>query len=123
MVIPSERVRDVFVSEKGIDPYLQIVRQEIDAYPVLDMANKKDRAEIKTRVTAINKIKKYMTDTGMDLSREMKEEPKLVDKTKKKVKDTITEWVAEVRLQLTEWEQAEDDRINAIQRRIYARAA
>ena len=123
VAIPSEDVRTVFTNEGGIDPYLQIVRKEIDAYPVLDMSVKKERAEIKTRVTALNKVKKYIEDAGMDLAREMKKEPKLVDKARKHSKDTLTEWTTEVRLQLTEWEQAEEDRVNAIHRRINAIAA
>lgn len=120
IVIEPKSVREVFVSEDGIDPILAKIKSEIDKFSVLDMSVKKDRDEVKARVTKIKKCKTYLENTGKDLAAELKKEPKLVDASRKKAKDQLTQWEDEVRKPLTEWQEAEKRRIDAIHKEINA---
>ena len=113
ITIPNENVRTVFVTENGLEPYLKIVRAEIDAFPVLDMSIKKQRDEIKSRVTKITKSKSYLENAGKELAAEMKKEPKLVDASRKLSKETLTAWADEVRKPLTDWENEQQRRKDA----------
>lgn len=85
IVIEQPKVREVFVTENGIDPILKLIKSEIDKFPVLDVTVKKYREEIKAQVTKIKKCRSYIEGVGKDLAAEMKKEPKLVDAARKKL--------------------------------------
>lgn len=113
IVIEKPKVREVFVTEHGIDPILKLIKSEIDKFPVLDVTVKKDREEIKAQVTKIKKCRSYIEGVGKDLAAEMKKEPKLVDAARKKAWDQLETWEKEVRQPLTDWEDAEQKRKEA----------
>ena len=120
IVIEQPKVREVFVTENGIEPILKLIKSEIDKFPVLDVTVKKDREEIKAQVTKIKKCRAYIEGVGKDLAAEMKKEPKLVDAARKKAWDQLGTWEKQVRQPLSDWEEAEERRkeaaLSAIQR-------
>jgi len=110
---------DVFTKPKGLDPYIAKIREEIDAF-VPDTSTKKTRAEIASMALKVAKSKVYLDSVGKDLVAKLKEQPKLVDAERKRVRDTLDAWRDEIRAPLTEWENAEQERIDTIKRRITA---
>jgi len=118
ITIENESVRTVFVKKDGLEPHLAKVKEFVDKYSTLDMSDKKQRAELKTRVTYITSVKTALKKTGDDLARDIKKEPKLVDASRKKGQDFLTEVITDLRKPLTEWEAADKERKDAIELRI-----
>lgn len=115
-VIPSETALQVFTTGNGLDPYLHMVRAEIDAF-VPDVTTAKGRSEIASMAFRVSKIKVYLDGVGKDLADAQKEIPKKIDAERKRTRDTLDNWRDEVRAPLTRWEEAEKartDKLSAI---------
>lgn len=115
--IPKESALTVFTEPKGLDPYLAHVRAEIDAF-VPDVSSKKGRDAIASIAHKVAKSKTYLDGVGKELVDRLKEQPKLVDAERKRMRELLDGWKDEVRRPLTEWEQAEEKRVADLQRRI-----
>ena len=100
----------VFTIEGAIDPLLDHVRREIDAF-VPNVATAKGRAEIKSMARRVAESKVYLESVGKKLADEQKEIPKKIDAARKRIRDTLDKWRDEVRAPVTEWEDAEEARI------------
>lgn len=107
---PKESALQVFTAPKGLDPYLQRVRQEIDAFTP-DVSTKKGRDAVASIAYKVAKSKTALDKMGKELVAELKEKPRLVDAERKRMRDMLDEWKDEVRRPLTEWENAEQARI------------
>jgi hypothetical protein len=109
----------VFTTEGAIDPLLEHVRREIDAFKP-SIATAKGRKEIASMARRVADSKVYLESVGKKLADEQKEIPKKIDAARKRIRDTLDKWRDEVRAPLTEWEDAEEARIakhkGAIQR-------
>lgn len=111
VVIPEESALEVFIAEGGIDPYLAMVRQEIDSFISPDVQTASGRKEIASFAFKVGKIKNYIEDVGKKQAAVAKSIPKLIDATRRKAFDTLDQWQDEVRKPLTEWEEAEKKRV------------
>lgn len=117
IVIPKETALTIFSADDGLEPFMQKIRAEIDAF-VPDISTKKGRDAVASIAHKVAKSKTYLDGVGKDLVAELKELPKKIDASRKTMRDTLDVWKDEVRLPLTEWEQAEESRINLIKSRL-----
>jgi len=117
----------VFTGE-GIDPIIQAVKDEVLGIAP-DISTAKGRAEVKARAFKVARSKTALDDAGKALVAGKKAEIKVVDGARKKMRDSLDAIRDEVRLPLTEWEEAEairkaeearieHERISSIQARI-----
>jgi len=110
IVPPKETALQVFQAANGLDPYLQQIRAEIDAF-VPDVSTKKGRDAIASIAHKVARSKTALDNVGKDLVAELKEIPKKIDAERKRMRDTLDAWKDEVRAPLNAWEQAEADRV------------
>jgi hypothetical protein len=110
IVPPKETALQVFQAANGLDPYLQQIRAEIDAF-VPDVSTKKGRDAIASIAHKVARSKTALDNVGKDLVAELKEIPKKIDAERKRMRDTLDAWKDEVRAPLNEWEQAESARV------------
>jgi len=110
IVPPKETALQVFQAANGLDPYLQQIRVEIDAF-VPDVSTKKGRDAIASIAHKVARSKTALDNVGKDLVAELKEIPKKIDAERKRMRDTLDAWKDEVRAPLNAWEQAEADRV------------
>lgn len=108
---PKETAMQIYQQQNGLDPYLQKIREEIDAF-IPDVTTKKGRDAIASIAHKVSRSKTALDGIGKDLVAELKEIPKKIDAERKRVRDTLDEWRDEVRAPLNEWEAAEAARID-----------
>lgn len=109
---PKESALQVFSSPLGLDPYLQKIKDELDAF-VPDVSTKKGRDAIASIAYKVAKGKTALDNIGKDLVAELKDVPKKIDAERKRMRDLLDLWKDEVRRPLTEWEEAEAARETA----------
>ena len=109
LVPPKETALQVFQQPNGMDPYLQKIRAEIDAFAP-DVSTRKGREEIASIAHRVARSKTALDGVGKELVAELKEIPKKIDAERKRVRDTLDAWRDEVRAPLNEWEAAEATR-------------
>jgi chromosome segregation ATPase len=111
-LFPKERdvALATFTGPGMIQPYLDHVRREIDGFSA-DVNTPRGRRDISSFAFKITKSKTFLDGVGKELVADLKEIPKKIDATRKLVRDTLDAWADEVRKPLTEWEKAEEARI------------
>ncbi|MDE2021151.1 MAG: hypothetical protein KGJ13_12515 [Patescibacteria group bacterium] len=114
VVIPNDSALQVFTVPGLIDPYLKIVRDEIDNFQS-DVSTKKGRDAIASFAFKIAKCKTAIDAVGKEQTDIAKDIPRKIDAIRKKARDTLDQWKDEVRQPLTEWEDAEEARKAKIQ--------
>lgn len=107
----------VFITENGLDPYLAQIKAEVDSF-VPDMSTDKGRKEIASFAHKIARSKTALDNIGKDLKASIMEQPKLIDAERRRVRELLEGWQAQVRAPLTEYEEAEKARIAEIQAKI-----
>ena len=113
ITIEPQNALTVFTTDGAIQPFLDKIRGEIDAFDA-DVSTNKGRKEVASFASKISKVKVYLDDgVGKKLAAEQKEIPKKIDACRKFVRDTLEAWRDEVREPLTEWENAEKARVDA----------
>ncbi|WP_051460579.1 hypothetical protein [Xanthobacter sp. 126] len=110
--IEQQNALAVFTTPNALDPYLNMVRKEIDAFEP-DISTAKGRADVKSFAFKITKVKTYLDGTGKALNDAQKEIPKKIDAARKHARDTLDAWAEEVRKPLTDWEETEEQRVAA----------
>lgn len=116
-VPPKETALQVYSTENGLEPYLQIIKTEIDAF-VPDVSTKKGRDAIASIAYKVARSKTALDNAGKELVAELKEVPKKIDAERKRMRDLLDAWQADVRRPLTEWEEAEAARVERIQAQV-----
>ncbi|MCP1651651.1 hypothetical protein [Pseudomonas nitroreducens] len=116
-LVPKENALQVYSAENGLDPYLQKIRAEIDSF-VPDVSTRKGREAIASIAYKVARSKTALDGVGKDLVAELKEVPKKIDAERKRMRDLLDSWQAEVRKPLTEWEEAEAARVARIQAQV-----
>lgn len=109
VVVQKENALQLFTTENGLDPILSGVRTLIDEFKP-DVSTKKGRDAIASIAHSVAKSKTYLDGIGKELVDKLKEQPKLVDAERKRIRDTLDAWKDEVRKPLTDWENAEESR-------------
>jgi len=111
-VIPKkETALVVYSSDKGLDPYLAHIRLEIDNF-LPDVTTKKGRDAIASIAYKVAKSKTALDNMGKDLVAELKDVPKKIDAERKRMRDILDAWKDEVRKPLTDFEAAEEARVD-----------
>ncbi|NNJ15530.1 hypothetical protein CSV86_009930 [Pseudomonas putida CSV86] len=110
-VPPKETALQVFQAANGLDPFLQKIRNEIDAF-IPDVTTRKGREAIASIAYSVARSKTALDNVGKDLVAELKEIPKKIDAERKRMRDTLDAWQEEVRRPLNEWQAAEDARVD-----------
>lgn len=106
---PKETALQVYSAPQGLDPYLQKIKAELDAF-VPDVSTKKGRDAIASIAYKVAKGKTALDNIGKDLVAELKDVPKKIDAERKRMRDLLDVWKDEVRKPLTDWEEAEEAR-------------
>lgn len=109
-VPPKETALQVYSTENGLEPYLQIIKAEIDSF-VPDVSTRKGREAIASIAYKVARSKTALDNAGKELVAELKEVPKKIDAERKRMRDLLDAWQADVRRPLTEWEEAEAARV------------
>lgn len=109
-VPPKETALAVFSAEKGLEPWLQKIRDEVRAF-VPDTSTAKGRAAIASIAHKVAKSRTALDDAGKKLVAELKEVPKLIDAERKRMRESLEVLQEEVRRPLNEWQAAEDARV------------
>ena len=109
VVPPQETALAVYSTEKGLEPWLQVIRSKIDGFTP-DISTRKGREAIASMAYAVARSKTALDDVGKKLVADLKEVPKKIDAERKRVRDTLEAWQEEVRRPLNEWQAAEDAR-------------
>lgn len=107
---PKETALQVYTAPHGLEPYLAKIKEELDAF-VPDVSTKKGRDAIASIAYKVAKGKTALDNIGKELVADLKDVPKKIDAERKRMRDLLDKWKDEVRAPLTEWEQAEEDRV------------
>jgi len=121
--LPKQDALQVFVTDGGIDPYIEKIREEALSL-VPDISTKKGRAEIASMAAKVARSKTYLEDAGKQLCDQERAKIDLtlsaVMASRKLIKQKLDDLRDEVRKPLTDWENAEAERKGKIESRIEA---
>ncbi|WP_454695705.1 hypothetical protein [Achromobacter aegrifaciens] len=106
---PQETALEVYSKPNGLDPWLDRIRAEVSGH-VPDLKTKKGHDAIASLAYKVRKAKTALDDLGKDQVDRLKEIPKKIDAERKRMRDALDALADEVRLPLTEWQQAEEAR-------------
>ncbi|KAG0738774.1 hypothetical protein G6F24_017525 [Rhizopus arrhizus] len=109
-LLPKETALEVYSKPSGLEPWLERIRAEVTGH-VPDLKTKKGRAAIASLAFKVRKVKTALDGMGKQLVDDLKDVPKRIDAERKRMRDTLDTLADEVRRPLTEWEQAEEDRV------------
>lgn len=104
-------------SEKGLDPVLEEIKQKIKEF-VPEVETPKGRKSIASFAYKIAQSKTFIDNAGKSLVEKQKAQIKLIDSERKRARDFLDEQKILVRKPLTDWEEAEKERIAAEEARI-----
>lgn len=107
---PAETALQIYQTPNGLDPYIERIRQEVTGHAP-NLKTDKGRKEIASRAFKVRKIKTALDSLGKEQVDRLKEIPKLIDAERKRMRDELDALADEVRKPLTEWEEAEANRI------------
>ena len=94
--------------------FLSMVRSKIDEFEAPSAATSEGRAEIKRFAMKVVRSKTYLEEIGAECAKQAKELPKVIDANRKQLRDTLDAWRDEIRAPVTEWEAAEEKRVEAL---------
>lgn len=115
--IPQDKALQVFTAPKGLDPYLEQIAAQARSF-VPDTSTKKGRDSIASVAYKVRKSKAAMDNAGKVLVDKLKEQPKLVDAERKRMREFMDSLAEEVRKPLDEFEAAEARRVDYHKRAI-----
>ena len=107
----------VFTESAKVDPILAAIKKAVADFTP-DVSTAKGRAEIASIAHKVARSKTYLDGIGKDLVDQYKEIPKKIDANRKRIRDELDAIKDEVRKPLTEWEEAEKKRVEAIKNTI-----
>ena len=113
VVIENVNAVQVF-QDSGLDPLLEQITKAARSL-VPDVSTVKGRKEIASTAFRIAKSKTHLDDCGKNLVADWKTKSKAVDAERKRMRDTLDALKSEVRKPLSDWEQAEQNRIETRQ--------
>lgn len=117
VVIEPTAAATLFTEGDGINAMLADIRQKA-ASMVPDVTTAKGRKEIASVAYAVAKTKTYLDGLGKDLTAQYKAIPARIDANRKLIRDTLDALKDEVRAPLTQYEEAETARVEALQARL-----
>ena len=109
--LPSVPSVATFTDEKEFDKLYDAILKKVDEHKP-DVSTKKGRDEIKSLAFKIAKTKVALDKQGLALTGEWRENTKKVNATRTKIEERLEALQTTVRKPLTEWEAAENARID-----------
>lgn len=100
----------VFVEPKGLDPWLEKIKAEALSL-VPDLTTKKGRDAIASMAYKVRQSKTALDKIGKELVDKLKEQPKLVDAERKRMREALDALAEQVRKPLDEFEAKEAARV------------
>jgi len=116
--IEQENALTVFTADQGLDPYLKKIEEQARSL-VPDVTTKKGRDQIASNAYKVRQSKSALDKVGKALVDKLKEQPKLVDAERKRMREFLDKLADEVRKPLDEFEKKEADRVKALQDRVF----
>jgi hypothetical protein len=113
VTIPKANALEIFTTPEMIDPILARIRQQLDEFKP-DLSTASGRKAIASIAYKVAQSKTYLDGVGKELVTAQKEIPNKIDASRKRIRDTLDAWKDEVRKPLTDWEVAEEARVNRI---------
>lgn len=98
-------------SQKRLDDVLEKIEKEVKSH-VLDISSDSGRKFIASLAYKIAKSKTALDELGKNLTEEWKQKSKLVDSERKRMRDRLDDLKDEIRKPLTDWENAEKQRVS-----------
>lgn len=105
-----ETALQVYSTAGGLDPLIEQIREKV-AGTVYDMTTAKGRDECRSDAAKVGRSKQAIEKLGKTLSAEYKEIPKKIDAERRRAFEALEVLQAQVRQPLTEWEEAEQERV------------
>jgi len=110
VVIEESTVLTAFTSKQGLDPLVQQARELVDGFEH-EMGTSTGRARTASLAAKVAKFKTRLDGMGKDLVADWKNKAKVVDASRKSMRDALDELKIEARRPLTEWEEAEAQKV------------
>lgn len=104
-------------TEKGVDPILAEITKKVQEF-VPDISTAKGRKEIASMANKVARSKTLLDDLGKNLVADWKQKAKVVDDSRKKIRDELDELKTRVRAPLTDWETKEQERVVGFKNKI-----
>lgn len=117
VVIEPTTAVALFTEGHGVAELLADIRQKASSM-VPDVTTVKGRKEIASIAYAVAKTKSHLDGVGKELTAKYKEIPARIDANRKLIRDTLDALKEEVRAPLTQYEAAEEARVEALQARL-----
>lgn len=117
VVIEKQNAMAVFTTKEQLDPIIEAIEKEARS-PVPDVSTRKGRDAIASMAHKVARSKTYIDNAGKDLVAELKALPKQIDESRRIVRERLDALKDEVRKPLTDWENAESARKEALQQRL-----
>lgn len=113
LIIPQgSSLADLFKAHGGVDPIIERIKEQVAMHHP-DVTTAKGRKEIASLAYKVSQSKTALDDAGKKLAEDAKREVALIDAARKKIRDACDAIRDQARKPLTEWEAAEDARVNA----------
>lgn len=110
LVVVENLTPAVVYAPGGVNSVLDKIKTEARAFTG-DISTEKGRNEIKSFAYKIARSKTLLDDMGKDLVADLKKQTGAVDAERKRIRDELDKLKDEIRAPLTQWEQAEKDRV------------
>ncbi|HFS8131095.1 TPA: hypothetical protein ACH2I3_004494, partial [Enterobacter hormaechei] len=117
VVIEKQNAMAVFTTKEHLDPIIEAIEKEARSL-VPDVSTRKGRDAIASMAHKVARSKTYIDNAGKDLVAELKALPKQIDESRRIVRERLDALKDEVRKPLTDWENAESARKDALQQRL-----
>lgn len=117
VVIEKQNAMAVFTTKEQLDPIIEAIEKEARSL-VPDVSTRKGRDAIASMAHKVARSKTYIDNAGKDLVAELKALPKQIDESRRIVRERLDALKDEVRKPLTDWENAESARKEALQQRL-----
>lgn len=112
----SEDQAPALYVENGLDQFLDAIRHSVNEVP--DLSTKKGRDRIASLAAQVSRSKTAVEKPGRDYLKRLKEQPKIIEAELRRFTTECDRIRDETRRPLTEWENAEKARVDALQQRI-----
>lgn len=109
---PAE-LEAAFISTDFTDRLIESIRVNAKSL-VADVTTAKGRKALISMSATVRSSKVAIDNAGKNLVAEMKKRPALVDESRRKIRESLDELAAEIRQPVTEYEEAESARLEAI---------
>lgn len=104
-------------TKTGCRPVIEMIKEKVKDF-VPDLSTAKSRKEIASLAAKVAKSKVVLDDLGKELVADWKERAKIVDEGRRIIRDELDALKDQIRKPLTDWEEAEERRVNIIKTKL-----